>query len=150
MKSPSETRQTALNLLARREHSELELRRKLLNKGHDAQIITDTLVKLAQEGLLNTARFIESYVHTRRSKGYGPLRIQAELQARGITQDLIDQALDMSDNAWFSEATRLWQKRFKGDLPRDLKMRVKQMRFLQYRGFTPEQINSIYNSDDSL
>lgn len=109
--------------------------------------MSTTIQALAGEGLLSNDRFVENYVRYRRTKGYGPLRIHAELIARGISEDLIEHHLDMADNAWFAEARLVWQKRFKGTLPRDFKTRAEQMRFLQYRGFTPEQINNIYHSD---
>ena len=104
---------------------------------------------LTAEGLLSNTRFIETYLHHRRQKGYGPLRIQAELTARGIPDEMIEHHLNMADNAWFTHARSVWQKRFKGILPRDFKARAQQMRFLQYRGFTAAQINNIIDNSDS-
>jgi regulatory protein len=147
MKPTPTPRATALNLLARREHSERELRRKLLAKGFDQTDIQTTLSALINEGLLSNTRFIEAYVHHRRQKGYGPLRIQAELNARGISEDLIEHHLNIADNAWLTHAHHVWKKRFKGTFPRDFKARAQQMRFLQYRGFTAEQIDNIFHSD---
>lgn len=100
-----------------------------------------------EEGLLSHFRFVESYVRMRREKGYGPTRIQAELQARGITEEAIEEHLDFADNAWLTVIRTVWHKKFKGQLPRDFKTRAYQMRFLQYRGFTPEQINTIFQSE---
>lgn len=116
-------------------------------KGFRLADVNHTLKSLADQGLQSDNRFVESYVRYRRTKGYGPLRIHAELIARGIPEDLIEHHLDITDNAWFAEIRLVWQKRFKGNLPRDFKTRTQQMRFLQYRGFTPEQINNIYHSD---
>ena len=56
---------------------------------------------------------------------------------------MIAEQLEITDNAWFECARKSWQKRFKGQLAKDFKARAKQMRFLQYRGFTPEQIESV-------
>jgi regulatory protein len=134
-------------LLSRREHSAFELQRKLINKGFSVEDVSTIIHALSDEGLLSNNRFVESYVRYRRTKGYGPLRIHAELIARGVSEDLIEHHLNMADNAWLAEARLVWQKRFKGTLPRDFKTRAEQMRFLQYRGFTPEQINNIYHSD---
>lgn len=135
-------------MLARREHSATELSRKLQQKTFNKADIEPVLSALQQEGLLNEARFIESFIHYRRAKGYGPVRIRAELLERGITQDLIEHHLNMTDNAWLDDARKAWQKRFKNRLPQDFKSQAQQMRFLQYRGFTPEQINPIFHSDD--
>lgn len=142
-------RRAALNLLARREHSTHELTHKLSLKGFKAEDIATILLQLQTENLLSHTRFIENYTHYRRNKGYGPLRIQAELLSKGLEKELIEHHLKMTDNAWLTDAYETWRKRFK-ILPPDYKSRVKQMRFLQQRGFTLEQINYIFHSDDEL
>ena len=55
-------RQTALDLLARREHSEIELTRKLLAKDFPLTDIQPLLTQSLNEGLLSNARFIENYI----------------------------------------------------------------------------------------
>ncbi len=138
----------ALNLIARREHSQTELARKLRLKDFADADIHFVLNALNQEGLLNEVRFVENFIHFRSTKGYGPIRIRAELIERGIAEDLIEHHLDIADNAWLSSVRKVWQKRFKNALPQDFKARAQQMRFLQYRGFTQKQIESIFHSDD--
>jgi len=138
-----------MNYLARREHSYHELFRKLKQKKFAENDIQTVLDQLAQEKLLSNQRFIENYIHYRREKGYGPLRIQVELNARGLSQDFIEEHLKISDNSWLDAAHRLWQKRFKGIVPHDFNCRARQMRFLHYRGFTVEQIEKTL-TDDSL
>jgi len=140
-----EIRRTAYNLLARREHSETELLRKLKTKGFSDTDCHPVIHALIQEGLLSNHRFTENYIHYRRSKGYGPLRIRNELMERGIAEDLIEHHLNIADNAWFAEARKAWQKRFKNKLPSDFKSRAQHMRFLHYRGFTQEQIEQIFD-----
>src|SRR5579872_1190966 len=133
-----------MNLLARREHSEIELARKLRKKGFAEDSIQQVMLKLIQENLLSNNRFIENYIHFRRAKGFGPLRIQAELIERGIHEELIDHHLKITDNAWFAEVREVWRKRFKNQMPQDFKTRAAQMRFLYSRGFTSEQIESVF------
>lgn len=139
-----EIRRVAMNLLARREHSETEISRKLRRKGFVIEDIRQVITALAEENLLSNTRFIENYIHFRRGKGFGPLRIQAELTERGIPEELIDHHLKIADNAWFAEVREVWRKRFKNQMPRDFKTRAQQMRFLYSRGFTSEQIDSIF------
>ncbi|HLB57901.1 MAG TPA: regulatory protein RecX [Gammaproteobacteria bacterium] len=122
----------------------MELSRKLARKQFsptDIQTILQTLVK---EALLSNQRFLENFIHYRRNKGYGPLRIHAELLERGLPQDLIEQSLNTADEKWQEYARFVWKKRFKNTLPSDFKARVQQIRFLQYRGFTQDQIESIF------
>jgi regulatory protein len=139
-----EIRRAAMNLLARREHSEIELNRKLRRKGFAEENIQQVIHQLTQENLLSNNRFIENYIHFRRSKGFGPLRIQAELIERGIHAELINHYLKITDNTWFAEVRSVWQKRFKNQLPQDFKTRAAHMRFLYSRGFTAEQIESVF------
>ncbi len=134
-----------MNLLARREHSAIELFRKLRIRGFNESAIHTVLNHLTQEKLLSHERFVESYIYSRRAKGFGPLHIQAELIQRGIPQELIDPHLKITDNAWVLKIREVWQKRFKNQLPTDAKSRAQQMRFLYGRGFTGEQVESIFD-----
>lgn len=134
---------TALRLLARRDHSIKELTDKLKLKGYALADIHPVIEECLQKGYLNEKRFTENYINWRRRKGYGPLRISQELQARGIPDDMIAELLQITDNAWFIEARQVWQKRFRGQVEKDFRKRAKQMHFLQYRGFTKEQIQHL-------
>lgn len=135
-------------MLARREHSQLELYRKLLKKSFPETDIHAVLTHLIEEGLLNESRFIENFIHYQRNRGYGPLHIRAELMERGISENLIEHHLEIKDNAWLTSIRFVWQKRFKNKIALDYKTKAQQMRFLQYRGFTHDQIKSIMNNDE--
>ena len=90
-----EIRRAATGLLARREHSETEIYRKLQKKGFTEESIQQVISALTQEKLLSNARFIENYVYYRRSKGLGPLRIQAELMEK-LGADVNKKAQEMA------------------------------------------------------
>lgn len=139
----NKTRQAALRFLSRRDYSQQELKQKLLACGHAGDLIQSILSELEQTGLLNDLRMAENYIHSRRHKGYGPQRITKELRIRGVPTEIIAEVVEITDNSWLAEAHKLWQKRFKGKIPSDFKSRAQQMRFLQYRGFTLEQIESV-------
>ncbi|HVJ31411.1 MAG TPA: regulatory protein RecX, partial [Gammaproteobacteria bacterium] len=70
---------TALELLARREHSRRELTRKLAARGFSDDVVSPVLDKLERTGALADARFTDSFVRSRIGKGQGPQRIRAEL-----------------------------------------------------------------------
>ena len=133
-----------MNLLARREHSEKELLQKLKLRGFDQPTIQTTIATLSQEKLLSNPRFVENYIHFRCNKGFGPLRIQAELFERGILTESIEHHLKITDTIWFTKAREVWEKRFKSQPPTDLKSRAQQIRFLQYRGFSIEHIDALF------
>jgi regulatory protein len=136
-------RATAMNLLARREHSTQELRDKLLARGFEDDEITPALQTLSREGLLSDERFTESFIHSRVERGTGPLKIRAELRQRGVADEVIANWLDERDQAWLERAEAVRCKKFGAALPVDYKERVRQARFLQYRGFSPEQTRRV-------
>lgn len=106
------------------------------------------MIDLTHSGYLNDQRLIENFIRSRQTRGYGPERIRLELQKRGLEVETIAEQLQITDNAWLVEARKVWQKHFKGQKPKDFKTKAKQMRFLQYRGFTQEQIESVLDPYD--
>jgi regulatory protein len=141
------TRQ-ALDLLARREHSRLELERKLRARGYELEIIEATLVELTATGALKEARFTESYVRSRVARGKGPVRIRAELAERGVAVEESVPALQGVEQDWHALAREVREKRFGPALPTEFKERARQARFLQYRGFDAAQIKSALEAED--
>jgi len=138
-------RAVALRFLANRDYSQHEMAKKLKSKGYSYDEIALLLAELTQNKLLDDRRFAENYIYKRRTKGYGPHRIRIELQMHGLSDELIAETLKITDNAWFIDIKRVWQKHFKGKQASDFKNRAKQMRFLHYRGFTAEQVESVFH-----
>lgn len=135
-------RDNALALLARREHSTLELHHKLTRRGFDSPTVLQVLAQLRTDGWLNEQRYAEVYACSRADKGYGPLRIQRELRERGIDDGLIQAVLRPLDDLWHDNLVKLCEKRLQ---PAKSKAeQAKQQRFLRHRGFTFEQINHIF------
>jgi regulatory protein len=142
-KNAAAVRKQALAMLARREHSSAELRRKLTVKGFPAKIIDDVLSDLDGERWLSDERFVEMFIRARRERGYGPVRIRAELTERGIDDAVIAAYLDASDPEWLQRLERAKTKRFGVSKAPDFPERARQMRFFQARGFTMEQIRTV-------
>lgn len=146
MEDVGEVRQAAIALLARREHSRRELAHKLRQRGAGGELIAEALDALAAEGLQSDDRFTESFITARRARGFGALRIRAELRERGIDTDLIERHMhEMADPLEQVEEVR--RKRFGPELPTDFKEQARQSRFLQYRGFSAEQIRRLFRSE---
>jgi regulatory protein len=139
----------ALGFLARREHSRRELMRKLATRGFPDDVVSRALDELERTGALAEARFTESFVRSRISKGQGPQRIRAELAQRGITDGEADDMLRSADVDWLAAIRAVRAKRFGAELPRDYAERARQARFLQYRGFDSAQIRAAleFNAD---
>lgn len=140
----------AVRLLARREHSAKDLKRKLTGKGHAGDAVERVVGKLADKKLVSDERFATNYVAYHGRRGHGPIRIRAELRQQGAPEEMIDAALAAAEFQWDEIAAKVRRRKFGVGPPGGLAERAKQSRFLQYRGFSGEQIRSaLQGSDDS-
>ncbi|ATH83014.1 recombination regulator RecX [Ectopseudomonas hydrolytica] len=146
--NPLAVRRAAMDLLARREHGRVELTRKLRKRGAPDELIDGALDRLAEEGLLSEARYLESFVAYRARAGYGPQRIREELGQRGLARGDIDQALRDSGIDWFEQLRETWQRKYAGRLPNDARERAQQGRFLAYRGYSLDMIGRLLRGCD--
>ena len=138
---------TAIRLLAMREHSQAELQRKLVERGFNALAVAQTLQELKAQTLLSDERFTEAFVLSRRERGSGPVKIQAELQQRGIDTTLISRYLDFRDPEWLELAEQARQKKYGRARPDEYALKMQQARFLANRGFNHEQIRRVLDAE---
>jgi len=136
----------ALRMLARREHSRAELTAKLQDKGCSGELVAEVVAQLVAERLVSDERFVEALIAARRRRGYGPVRIRHELREKGIPAEQIDAALDIGARQWLADLEQLCRRRFGSSSPATYAERARRARFLQYRGFTTEQITKVLNS----
>lgn len=135
-----------MDLLARREHSRRELGEKLAAKSFDPDTIREVLDELEREGLLSSGRFAESFVASRAARGQGPVRIARELAERGVESP--GDWLDDPRHDWNRLAREARRKKFGAALPTVYKEKARQARFLEYRGFSHDQIRQALGVDD--
>ena len=133
-----------MDYLARREYGEQEITQKLIARGFDAEIVEAAVSTLVSDGLLSDSRFVEAFVYSRLKKGSGPQKIHAELRQRGIADSLISSCMEALGDQWLERVREVREKKFGHEPPGDFRERSRQMRFLQQRGFTSEQINGAF------
>tara|TARA_Y100000816_G_scaffold204185_1_gene150548 strand:+ start:951 stop:1400 length:450 start_codon:yes stop_codon:yes gene_type:complete len=138
----------ALDILSRREHSTKELVIKLEKKFTSNTDILLTVSKLKKNNLLNDIRFTESYVAARKRKGFGPKKIEFELISKGIKDSDISYVLS-EETGWCELAKKAFNKKFKNGPSNEINQKLKQKNFLKNRGFTFQEIESVF-SDDML
>jgi len=138
----AELEQAAIRLLAIREHSRLELQRKLQARTEQPELLPEVLDRLQAKGYQSDGRFTEQYVESRKAKGFGPVRIGRELRERGVDSSLIEQWLDPYETDWQELLRSCSRRKFGNGLPSDYRERAKRARFLEYRGFPVEMIRS--------
>jgi regulatory protein len=141
--SESHCRHYALRLLARREHSRLELQQKLSAKGFNAPELEALLSQLEAENLLSDARFAEAYIRSRRQRGFGPQRIRLELQRRGVADETVAAYLHTNSADWVALARAQYKKRFGERQAPNYEERARRARFLLGRGFSKEVIYKV-------
>ncbi len=160
---------SAMNILAVREHSIAELRKKLkLKFSSKKNVIMDdvfmdekdqaqeqelktaqietVLQQLLDDNLLNESRFAESFIRSRVNRGSGPVKIRHELLERKISNELIADHLEMSYDFWHEHIKAVHYKRFGEQIPDNYKEQNKQSRFLYQRGFSGECIRRFFGN----
>ena len=110
-------------------------------------IYFDAFAPDSQPELWTEARFAEAFVRSRINQGKGPVRIRADLRERGLGGAAIDIALEEADEDWYALARDVRLKKFGPDTPSEFRDKAKQMRFLQSRGFEPDQIQAAVSAD---
>jgi regulatory protein len=116
----------ALRYLSMREHSRLELGRKLARYATEDDDVEAVLDFLEAAKFLSQSRFSEALVH-RRAARFGNSRILSELQSHGIQgEDLAGVKASLSDGE-IARAREVWQRK---------------MRFMQQRGFSHKAIRA--------
>jgi regulatory protein len=136
----------ALKYLSAREHSRLELTRKLSRYAQEGDDIEALLDSLEAAKLLSQTRFSESLVH-RRAARFGNNRILSELQTHGIDPDTLTDIKGSLAQDEVLRARAVWRRKF-SHLPVDAAERAKQMRFLQQRGFSHSAIQAAMRTPD--
>lgn len=174
----------AMYLLARRDYSEYELRRKLatppafpskskrnklsnrFNNQKDENISSDFLPQneshsntidehdidaviqyCYEHHWLNDAKFTASFIRTYANKGYGPKRIQLELQKRGLSKALITSSFIECEIDWAELTHQALIKHFKPPIFPDRKSKSKAINYLMYKGFHFEDIQDVLKSN---
>jgi regulatory protein len=130
----------ALQLLTRRDHSRAELRAKLAGHAESADELEAVLDRLQGERLLSDQRFASQRVVARAGR-YGNTRLRQELRQKGVGDDEIAAALPEGGDE-SARCRAVWARKF-GELPHSAEERARQMRFLQYRGFSGEAIRRV-------
>ena len=136
----------ALRFLSQREHSRLELKRKLeriAQEGDDIDALLDTL---EAANWLSQERFSESLIH-RRAARYGNSRIVAELQNHGIGGEALQELKAGLAEDETARACEVWRRKF-GIVAVDAQERGKQIRFLMQRGFSQRAVQAAVKGFD--
>ncbi|HEJ9486389.1 regulatory protein RecX [Proteus cibarius] len=144
--------QYAIFMLSRRDYSTSELQRRIERRIRETEkdsptapeCLPQVIERLLESQYLDDNRTIYSFFRSYLNKSYGPLRIRQELRLKGFPSEIIERVLEETDTDWYALCQDLKEKKFGTAKPKDFKERAKQIRYLQYRGFTSDYINALF------
>jgi regulatory protein len=138
----------ALRLLSQREHSRLELERKLVEHETEPGQLAKALDELQARGFISEERVVESVVHRRAGK-LGTSRVRQELLSKGLSTEVMANALEHLRSTELARAREVWRRKF-GESVTDPKDKARQIRFLVSRGFAADVVRRVVQgADDS-
>src|SRR5215213_7661573 len=143
---PQAVRVAAVSLLAGRDFASRELCEKLVSKGYDPDVAAAAVADLVDGKILDDARYAEHFVAYHSNRGQGSVRIAGDLKALGLPAEAIEAAL-ASGPDWSSLAREVRIRKFGLKAPATWAEKAKQARFLQYRGFSSDDIRAAVSGD---
>ena len=142
-KTLAQVKNSALKILALREHTHHEMSVKLASRGIASSVIDSVLQTLDDEGMLSDERAASEYIRQRVGKGYGERKVRAELLQKGVDDACIDDCFADAMIDWQPIAQRAFDKKFAFIANTDQKLLMKQQRFLLSRGFSGDIIKGV-------
>ncbi|KAJ8747076.1 hypothetical protein K2173_014483 [Erythroxylum novogranatense] len=152
IKTKQDAEKVAVELLATRAFTSVELRKKLCGKKFPPHLVEALVTDFQSRGLINDSWYAEIFCRSRwSSRSWGPKRIKQALYSKGVSQADMEKAiklvfeegehedqdskLGMSKNSMdhlMAQASKQWLRG--QDVPKETrKSRI--VRWLQYRGF---------------
>lgn len=135
----------ALKLLSMREHSRVELRRKLAPHAESPEQLEAVLDEMAASRFLCLERFADSVVH-RKAARFGTARIKAELAQHQLPSHVADAVVRTLRDTELERAHELWARRF-GEVAATPQEQARQARFLMARGFAGDVVRRVVRGD---
>ena len=143
-----EAKAAALTYLSYRSRSIGEVRKRLLQKGFDADDVGEVIARFTDLGYLDDKRFAEEWVRfSAKGKGWGRRRIIQELAAKGIERETIDGAVAClsveNERVTARTALEAWRRKRTAPTPSSLRERQSAYQHLMRRGFATETVIAV-------
>lgn len=133
----------ALASLARRDFGRRELGVRLARRGASEATIEAVLARLEREGWLDEERFVRERIRVLLARGWGPLRLRADLARSGLGRKAVDTRLDSYGTEVLDAARALCRRRFGVGWERDPTRVARARALLARRGFEPSTFRSL-------
>ena len=136
--TPAQLKARALRFLVRREHSRMELIRKLAPYAESEQALNAVADLLQSKKQLSDERFAEERARSL-SRKYGAAMIRQDLKERGIAEEIVGRISAEGD---LDRAKAILSRKYRAAAT-TREEHAKRARFLQSRGFSYEVIRSV-------
>ena len=131
-------RSYAFAVLTRKEYSKADLIEKLMTYAQSREEVLTLVDELSANNYQSDQRVAEMTVRSQVRRGKGPNRIKLALRAKQLDRALVQE--DIAEIDWYEQAYQLKVKKYGTEVSKDPKIKAKQIRFLQYRGFEMDAI----------
>ena len=131
-------RSYAFAVLTRKEYSKADLIEKLMTYAQSREEVLTLVDELSANNYQSDQRVAEMTVRSQVRRGKGPNRIKLALRAKQLDKALVQE--DIAEIDWYEQAYQLKVKKYGTEVSKDPKIKAKQIRFLQYRGFEMDAI----------
>lgn len=123
---------------ARSEHCAQEVKEKLWQWGcTDGSSRDDIIDRLRSEDYINEVRYCKAYAHDKAAyQGWGRVKIQMMLRAKGISEDIAEQGLQGIDEEAYTKSLRKALAQYADDRQRGIRLALQ-------RGFTLAEIEDL-------
>ncbi|OTG82212.1 regulatory protein RecX [Acinetobacter sp. ANC 4648] len=140
-------RSYAFAVLTRKEYSKVDLIEKLARYAQNKDEVVELVEELAKENYQSDQRVAEMLLRSQIRKGKGPNSVKMALRAKNLDKTLVHE--DIQEIDWYEQAYQLKVKKYGVEVAKDPKIKAKQIRFLQHRGFEMDAImKAIVQRDD--
>jgi regulatory protein len=142
-KQETRARNVLLHQLARSAKSTAQLRKILEQREISSEIAEKVLERFTEVGLIDDAAFAETIVNSRRNyKGLAKSAIKRELNEKGVSQELVEEAISgITAEDDFESAKQLASRRFSqmAHLEKDVRTR-RLAGYLQRKGYASSSV----------
>lgn len=137
----SKAKEKAFDITARKLVTEKELRQKLCDKGYDKMICDIVIDMMCEYNYIDDYNYCTSFFEHAKSKGWGIMKIRSELRKKGVSDEILSEALEEFEDSPEDRIYEILERRFDADDLKDFKEKQRAVRFFASRGFGFDSIN---------
>ena len=138
----------AMHILERTDKTEAQLRRKLEESEYPKEAVESAIAYVTSYGYLDDRRYAEHYIEWKK-QGKGNARLKMELVQKGISREIIEEVLELTDFGETREMIRqIILKKRKTDIPMNEKEKQRLYGFLMRKGFSSSDILAVMREEE--